>query len=66
MPDTLTQVGATLLNIRLTLVDIGIHYGLQVLAAAVIMVIGVWMSRRAGRLLDAWLAKKALDVSLRD
>jgi small conductance mechanosensitive channel len=39
---------------------------MQVLGALVILIIGFRIARWAGGLLDGWLARKALDVSLRD
>jgi small conductance mechanosensitive channel len=65
MPDALDKVGATLLSLKITLVDMAVRYGLQVLAAIVILLIGLRISRWSGNVLDAWLTRKALDVSLR-
>lgn len=66
MPDQLQQLGSTLAGLRATLVDVAVRYGLQVLGAIVILVVGLRLSRWSGKLLEAWLTARALDVSLRD
>lgn len=66
MPETIDKVGATLVNLKTTLVDISVRNGLQVLAAIVILVIGLRIASWAGRVIDAWLKRGPLDVSLRN
>lgn len=66
MPDALDQVGATITSLRATLVALVIRYGLQVLAALAILVIGFRIARWAGSALEAWLTRQELDISLRD
>jgi small conductance mechanosensitive channel len=65
MPETIDKVGTTLTNLRTFLTELAVRYGLQVLAALVILIIGLRVARWAGNALEAWLAKKPLDVSLR-
>lgn len=65
MPETMDKVGATLISFKIMLVELAVRYGLQILAALIIMIIGVRLARWSGNMLDAWLTKKALDVSLR-
>jgi small conductance mechanosensitive channel len=66
MPETMNQVGATLAVLRSTFVDIAVRYGLQILSALILLFVGLRVAAHAGKVLDAWLTKKALDVSLRD
>jgi small conductance mechanosensitive channel len=75
MPDTLDnvgatsaidKVGATLIGLKIALVELAIRYGLQVFAALVILFVGFRIARWSGRMLETWLTKKALDVSLRE
>jgi small conductance mechanosensitive channel len=71
MPDNLSQgaldkVGATLLGLKIALVELAIRYGLQILAALIILVVGFRIARWSGGLLEAWLTRKGLDVSLKD
>jgi small conductance mechanosensitive channel len=66
MPDTIDRVGTTLSNLKTTLAEMAVRYGLQVLAAVVILFVGFRISRWAGRLLESWLTTKGLDISLRD
>jgi small conductance mechanosensitive channel len=65
MPQTIDQVGATLLSLKTLLVDMAVRYGFQVLAAVVILFVGFRVSRWTGNLLDLWLTRRQLDVSLR-
>lgn len=65
MPDTINQVGASLSILRATLIDISVHYGLQILAAVAILLAGSFIGRHAGKALDAWLEKRGLDDGLR-
>jgi small conductance mechanosensitive channel len=65
MSETIDQVGASLVSLKTLLVDMAVRYGLQVLAAVVILLIGLRVSRWTGNLLDVWLTRKQLDVSLR-
>jgi small conductance mechanosensitive channel len=64
MPD-LNQLGTNVATLTTTLTDLAVRYGLQVLGALIIVLIGLRLARWAGNALDVWLAKKALDVSLR-
>lgn len=68
MPETIdiNKVGATLITLKTTLADLAVRYGLQVLGALAILIIGFRISRWAGDALSRWLTKKAVDVSLRD
>lgn len=65
MPDTIDKVGATLLSLKIALVELAVRYGLQILAAIVILLVGLRVARWSGNLLDTWLTRKNLDVSLR-
>jgi small conductance mechanosensitive channel len=65
MPDTINQVGETVAVLKTTLVDIAIRYGLQILAALAILLVGLLISRWAANALDAWLTKRGLDAALR-
>ena len=65
MSDTVDKVGASLLAFKITLMELAVRYGLQILAAIVILIIGLRVAKWSGNVLDAWLTKKALDVSLR-
>jgi small conductance mechanosensitive channel len=66
MPDSVLQLGSTFAAWRGVLVDVAVRYGLQALGALVILFVGLRLSRWAGGLLDAWLQRRALDVSLRE
>jgi small conductance mechanosensitive channel len=66
MPDTIDRVGTTLVGLKITLVELAIRYGLQILSALIILLIGLRLARWAGRLVEGWLSKKGVDVSLRD
>ncbi len=65
MPDAIDKVGTTIVNLKTLLVDLAVRYGLQLLAALVILFIGFRVARWSGNLLDSWLTKKALDISLK-
>jgi small conductance mechanosensitive channel len=65
MSQAIDQVGTTLVNLRILLVDMAVRYGLQVLAAVVILLIGLRVSKWTGNLLDVWLTRRQLDISLR-
>jgi small conductance mechanosensitive channel len=65
MPETIDKVGATLASLKVTIADMAVRYGMQVLAALVILLVGLRLAGWAGKLADAWLTRKALDVSLR-
>jgi small conductance mechanosensitive channel len=66
MPDSIDKISATLVTLRTTLADIGVRYGLELLAATVILLVGLRVSRWAGSVFEAWLTRKGVDVSLRD
>jgi small conductance mechanosensitive channel len=65
MPETIDKVGASLSSLKVTLAEMAIRYGLQILAALAILIIGLQIARWAGNVLDRWLGQKPLDVSLR-
>ncbi len=66
MTDTINEVSATLSSLKATLTDFGVRYGIQILGALVIILVGLKLSSYVGRVLEAWLTRKALDVSLRN
>jgi small conductance mechanosensitive channel len=65
MPETLDKVGASLVDLKTFLVELGVRYGLQILSALIILLVGLGMARWAARALEAWLTRRAIDVSLR-
>lgn len=64
--DTITDVNATLASWKTTLLDLSVHYGLQILAALIIVFVGVKLSGYGGRVLELWLTRQGLDISLRN
>jgi small conductance mechanosensitive channel len=66
MQETMTQVGTGLTNLKTTLVEFAVRYGLQILGASVIIVVGLKVAGYLTRMLEVWLEKKTtVDVSLR-
>lgn len=62
----MNQVGAGLTSLKTTLVEFAVRYGLQILGASVIVLVGFKAAGYLTRMLDAWLEKKTtIDVALR-
>jgi len=66
MPETITQVGTSLTTLKDTLIAFTIRYGLQILGALFIVIVGVTIASQAGRALEGWLTRKtSVDSALR-
>ncbi|MDI1483390.1 mechanosensitive ion channel family protein [Polyangium sp. y55x31] len=62
----MNQVGAGLTSLKTTLVEFAVRYGLQILGASVIVLVGFKAAGYLTRMLDTWLEKKTtIDVALR-
>lgn len=62
----MNQVGAGLTSLKITLVEFAVRYGLQILGASIILLIGLKIAGYATRALDGWLERKtSIDVALR-
>ncbi len=66
MPETITQVGTSLTTLKDTLIAFTIRYGLQILGALFIVIVGVTIASQAGKALGGWLTRKTtVDAALR-
>lgn len=55
----------TLEQTKRTLIDLGIRYGPRVLAAIVIFIVGLFIARRVGQLMNRWLTRRELEPPVR-
>jgi small conductance mechanosensitive channel len=66
MPETITQVGTNLTTLKNALVEFTVRYGLQILGALLILIVGATIASHTARVLEGWLTKKTtVDIALR-
>ncbi|MCE9589831.1 MAG: mechanosensitive ion channel family protein [Planctomycetes bacterium] len=64
-PDLLVAPAATIAKWQETLIEFAITYGLQIVGAIVIAVVGFILASWLGRMVDGWLVKKHIEQPLR-